>query len=66
MFVTIINMALPVITACVYFYMAFEIYRFSRVRMLIVGEMAYKKIFIAFIMLGVYFVSRPLQKCCRR
>jgi len=54
-------MALPLITACVYFYMAFVIYRFSRVRMLIVGEMAYKKIFIAFIMFGAYFVSRPLQ-----
>lgn len=57
----ILNMFLPILTACVYFFMAYQIYEFSKFRMLIVGEMAYKKIVIAFIMFGVYFISRPLQ-----
>ncbi|MCB4791600.1 MAG: hypothetical protein LHV68_06905 [Elusimicrobia bacterium] len=61
MFEAILNMVLPIITACVYFFMAFQIYQYSKVRMLIVGEMAYKKVFLAFIMFGIYFLSRPFQ-----
>ena len=57
----LINIFVPIITALVFFYMAIEIKRVSKVRALIFGEIGYKKVFTAFLMFGIYFATRPLQ-----
>ena len=41
--------------------MAVEINRVSAIRKLILGEVGYKKVFVAFMLLGIYFITRPLQ-----
>mgnify|MGYP006873130483 CR=1 FL=1 len=58
---TIINIAVPVITGLVYFAMAAEVIRVSKIRKFMFGEIGYQKLFVAFIMLGIYFITRPLQ-----
>lgn len=57
----LINIIVPVIAGLVYFFMAAEVRRVSHIRKLIFGEIGYKKIFNAFMMLGFYFATRPLQ-----
>ena len=57
----LINIFVPIITGLVYFIMAFEVIRVSRIRKFMFGEIGYKKLFIAFIMFGIYFITRPLQ-----
>ena len=61
MMTVIINLFIPVIAGLVYFYMAYQVHVVSQYRKLIFGELAYKKVFWAFLMFGVYFISRPLQ-----
>ncbi|MCA6084911.1 hypothetical protein [Candidatus Endomicrobiellum agilis] len=41
--------------------MAFETKRISKFRSIMFGEIAFKKIELAFIMFGIYFITRPLQ-----
>jgi hypothetical protein len=57
----LVNISVPVITGLVYFIMAAEIKRVSKIRKLIFGEVGYKKVFVAFILFGCYFITRPLQ-----
>ena len=57
----LINIFVPIITGLVYFIMAFEVIRVSRIRKFMFGEIGYKKLFVAFIMFGIYFITRPLQ-----
>ncbi|MBN1824588.1 MAG: hypothetical protein JW803_09755 [Endomicrobiales bacterium] len=57
----LMNIAVPVVAGLVYFFMAAEIGRVSKVRRIMFGEIGYKKVFTAFLMLGVYFFTRPLQ-----
>jgi hypothetical protein len=57
----IVNIFVPVIAGLVYFFMASEIRRVSRVRKIMFGEIGYNKIFTAFLLFGVYFITRPLQ-----
>lgn len=56
-----VNMFVPVIAGVVYFLMAAEIRRVSHVRKIMFGEIGYQKVFTAFLMMGIYFVTRPLQ-----
>lgn len=57
----LVNIIVPVIAGLVYFFMAAEIRRVSHFRKLIFGELGYKKVFNGFLMLGIYFITRPLQ-----
>ncbi|MFH1369001.1 MAG: hypothetical protein ABII64_07735 [Elusimicrobiota bacterium] len=57
----LINILVPVMAGIVYFIMAAEIKRVSHFRKIIFGEIGYKKVFNAFLMLGIYFITRPLQ-----
>ena len=62
MFVTfLINILVPIIAGSVYFLMAIEIRRVGHVRKIMFGEVGYKKVFIAFMLFGIYFITRPLQ-----
>jgi len=57
----LINIIVPVIAGLVFFSMAAEIKRVSKIRMIMFGEIGYKKVFTAFLMFGIYFMTRPLQ-----
>ena len=57
----LINLIVPVIAGFVFFSMAAEIKRVSKIRMIMFGEIGYKKVFTAFLMFGIYFMTRPLQ-----
>lgn len=57
----LVNMFVPLITGIVYFIMAIEVIRVSKIRKLMFGEIGYKKLFVAFILFGIYFITRPLQ-----
>lgn len=57
----ILNIVVPIITGLVYFAMAAEVIRVSKIRKFMFGEIGYQKLFAAFIMLGIYFITRPLQ-----
>jgi hypothetical protein len=61
MMTVLISLFIPIIAGLVYFYMAYQVHVVSQYRKLIFGELAYKKVFWAFLMFGVYFISRPLQ-----
>ncbi|MDR1196283.1 MAG: hypothetical protein LBL00_07400 [Endomicrobium sp.] len=52
---------LPVITGVLYFFMAFEVKRTGKLRSIMFGEIGFKKLELAFIMFGIYFITRPLQ-----
>ena len=56
-----ITVFLPVITGLMYFFMAFEIKRTSKFRSMMFGEIGFKKIAAAFLLFGIYFITRPLQ-----
>jgi hypothetical protein len=57
----IVNIFIPILAGCVYFMMAAEIKRVSHVRKMMFGEIGYKKVFTAFLLFGIYFITRPLQ-----
>jgi len=57
----LVNLMVPVITGIVYFVMAIEVIRVSKIRKFMFGEIGYQKLFTAFIMFGIYFITRPLQ-----
>jgi len=59
--VFLVNILLPAAAGLVYFFMAFEVKRVGRVRSLILGELGYRRIFVAFLLFGVYLITRPLQ-----
>lgn len=57
----LINIFVPIITGIFYFIMAVEVIRVSKIRKFMFGEIGYKKLFIAFVLFGIYFITRPLQ-----
>lgn len=57
----LLNLLVPIITGLVYFVMAVEVIRVSKIRKFMFGEIGYKKLFVAFILFGIYFITRPLQ-----
>src|SRR5574344_995339 len=57
----IVNIFVPVITGLLYFGMALEVERVSKIRKIMFGEIGYQKLFTAFILFGIYFITRPLQ-----
>ncbi|MEW6557179.1 MAG: hypothetical protein AB1349_07480 [Elusimicrobiota bacterium] len=61
MFEFLLNLIVPIIAGIVYFVMAYEIKKLEKIRQLIFGELGYKKVFNAFILFGIYFITRPLQ-----
>lgn len=56
-----VNILVPLVTGAVYFIMAAEIKRVTKIRKLMFGEIGYNKAFTAFLLFGFYFVTRPLQ-----
>ncbi|MDI6757799.1 MAG: hypothetical protein QME32_07260 [Endomicrobiia bacterium] len=56
-----VNILVPIVTGAVYFIMAAEIKRVTKIRKLMFGEIGYNKAFSAFLLFGFYFMTRPLQ-----
>lgn len=56
-----VTIVVPLAAGLVYFLMAAEINRVSKVRKIMFGEIGYRKIGLAFLLMGVYFITRPLQ-----
>ena len=56
----LVNLLVPLITGIVYFVMAIEVIRVSKIRKFMFGEIGYQKLFAAFVMFGIYFITRPL------
>ncbi|MDR3071033.1 MAG: hypothetical protein LBU29_00260 [Endomicrobium sp.] len=52
---------LPVLAGATYFFLALEARRTSKFRSMMFGEISFRKIEIAFVMFGIYFITRPLQ-----
>lgn len=57
----VINIFVPLIAGLVYFVMAAEIKRLSKIRKIMFGEIGYNKAFTAFLLFGIYLVTRPFQ-----
>jgi hypothetical protein len=51
----------PILAGMMYFVMAVEVRRTSKFRSMMFGDIGFKKIEVAFIMFGIYFITRPLQ-----
>jgi hypothetical protein len=51
----------PILAGLMYFVMASEVRRTSKFRSMMFGDIGFKKIEVAFIMFGIYFITRPLQ-----
>ncbi|OGS43950.1 MAG: hypothetical protein A2539_06895 [Elusimicrobia bacterium RIFOXYD2_FULL_34_15] len=56
-----VNIIVPIVAGVIYFIMAYEIKKVGQIRGLIFGEIGYRKVFSAFVLLGIYFITRPLQ-----
>ena len=61
MITILITLFVPLAAGLVYFVMASEINRVSKIRKIMFGELGYKKVFLAFLLFGIYFATRPLQ-----
>ncbi len=57
----LVTFLLPVLAGIMYFMMAYEVKRTSKYRSIMFGEIGFKKLQIAFLMFGIYFITRPLQ-----
>jgi hypothetical protein len=57
----IITFFLPILTGLTYFFMAFKVRRIRRFRSMMFGEIGFKKVEAAFVMFGIYFITRLLQ-----
>ena len=57
----LLNILVPLITGIIYFGMAWEVSKVGKIRKIMFGEIGYKKMFVTFILLGIYFITRPLQ-----
>ncbi|MCD6423826.1 MAG: hypothetical protein J7L42_06910 [Elusimicrobia bacterium] len=56
-----LNILLPVAAGIIYFVMARQIKKVARSRTLILGELTLRGRYIAFVSLGLWLISRPLQ-----
>lgn len=61
MIIFLVHVLIPLIAGLTYFMMAAEIRRVSHIRKIMFGELGYKKVFTAFLMFGIYFITRPIQ-----
>lgn len=57
----IITIFLPIIAGLMYFFMALQVKHTSKFRSIMFGEIGFKKLETAFILFGIYFITRPLQ-----
>ena len=57
----LLNILVPAVTGIIYFAMAWEVSKVGKIRRIMFGEIGYKKMFVTFILLGIYFITRPLQ-----
>jgi hypothetical protein len=57
----IVTFLLPLIAGSMYFLMAFQVKRTSKFRSIMFGEIGFRKLETAFILFGIYFITRPLQ-----
>ena len=57
----LVTFLLPVITGAVYFFMALKIKQTGKYRAILFGEIGFKKLEFAYILFGIYFITRPLQ-----
>jgi hypothetical protein len=57
----LITFVLPVLSGLMYFAMALEVRRTSKFRSIMFGDIGFKKIEAAFVLFGIYFITRPLQ-----
>jgi len=57
----LVTFFLPVITGAVYFFMSGKIRQTGKYRSILFGEIGFKKLEVAFILFGIYFITRPLQ-----
>ncbi len=57
----VLNILLPVIAGIIYFAMAYQIKKTRRSRTLIMGELTLRGTFYAYVSLGLYLLTRPLQ-----
>lgn len=57
----LVNIFVPVIAGIMYFLMAGYVKKISKFRAMMFGELAFKKIEFAFILFGIYFITRPFQ-----
>lgn len=57
----LINVFVPLLAGLIYLVLIIELNRVSKIRKIMFGEIGYKKMFIAFFLLGLYLVTRPLQ-----
>ncbi|MDR2811695.1 MAG: hypothetical protein LBB06_01125 [Endomicrobium sp.] len=60
-FTFLIVFLFPIVTGLMYFVMAAEVSRTNKFRSMMFGDIGFKKIEAAFIMFGIYFITRPLQ-----
>ncbi|MDR0486180.1 MAG: hypothetical protein LBH29_05585 [Elusimicrobiota bacterium] len=56
-----ITIFLPILSGLTYFLMALEVRRTGKYRALMFGEIGFRKLEFAFILFGIYFITRPLQ-----
>jgi len=56
-----VNIVVPLIAGIIYLILILELNRVSKIRKIMFGEIGYKKMFVAFLLLGIYLVTRPLQ-----
>jgi drug/metabolite transporter superfamily protein YnfA len=57
----IVTFFLPLVAGLMYFFMAFQVKRTSKFRSIMFGEIGFRKLETAFILFGIYFITRPLQ-----
>ncbi|MDR2396177.1 MAG: hypothetical protein LBD57_06220 [Endomicrobium sp.] len=57
----IVTFFLPFFAGLMYFFMALQVNRTSKFRSIMFGEIGFRKLETAFILFGIYFITRPLQ-----
>ena len=61
MAVFFVNVLVPLLAGLTYLVLILEIRRVSKIRKIMFGEIGYKKMALAFSLLAIYLVTRPLQ-----
>ena len=56
-----VNIFVPLIAGAIYLILILELNRVSKIRKIMFGEIGYQKMIVAFLLLGIYLVTRPLQ-----
>lgn len=56
-----INIFVPVLAGVTYFIMARSVVKYGKMRVLIFGELGYRKVYRGFLLFAIYLITRPLQ-----